>query len=183
MSRIEASYIIAIYCNVLCTFIRHSDDYGKVNTFHVKHIYNVTHETDTIGMESVKKNTKITGSLGEKIAALYLEKKGYVIIETNYSRKWGEIDIIARKDRLVHFVEVKTVSYETKDLLQYAVTHETWRPEEQVHQFKLHQIEKALETWISDTEYEGDWVIDVMAVRIVPRETYASVRFIENITS
>jgi putative endonuclease len=128
------------------------------------------------------KNTKQTGDMGEKVACEYLTKFGYTIIERNYWKKWGEIDIVAQKDNLVHFIEVKTVSHETKGELEHAVSHETWRPEEQVHHFKLHQIAKALETWISENNYAGDWQIDVLAIRIVPRETYATVDFIENIT-
>lgn len=132
-------------------------------------------------MEKSKKNTKIIGDLGEKIAANYLKNKGYAILETNYWRKWGELDIVAKKTEKIHFVEVKTVSYETKTDLQYAVSHGTWRPEELVHRFKLHQIGKALTTWISEHKYEGDFQIDVLAVRVVPRETYATVNYIENI--
>lgn len=128
-----------------------------------------------------KKNTKKVGDLGEQIAARYLHENGFTVLETNYWRKWGELDIVGKKNEIVHFVEVKTVSYETRDELAYAVTHETWRPEEQVHQFKLHQIHKALETWIMDHNYEGEWQIDVIAVRIVPRETYATVKHIENV--
>ena len=132
-------------------------------------------------MAQNKKNTKQIGDWGEQITVKYLKNKGFSILETNYWRKWGEIDVIAKKEGIVHFVEVKTLSYETKEKLQYAVAHETWRPEEQVHQFKLHQIHKALETWIADKDYEGEWQIDVAAVRIVPNETYATVKFIDNI--
>lgn len=130
-----------------------------------------------------KKNNKQTGDWGEQIAAGYLERKGFTILERNYWRKWGEIDIVAQKSNQVHFVEVKTVSYETKADLADAVARGTWRPEEQVHQFKLRQIYKALETWIADRSYEGDWQIDVLAVRIVPRETYATVKYIENVVN
>lgn len=128
-----------------------------------------------------KKNTKTIGKLGENLAVKYLVDKGFAIVETNYWRKWGELDVIAKKDEKIHFVEVKSVSYETKRELEYAVTHETWRPEELVHQFKIHQISKALETWISEKCYTGDWQIDVIAIRIVPRETFASVTHLENI--
>jgi putative endonuclease len=127
-------------------------------------------------------NTKETGNIGEDIAAAFLQKSGFSILERNYTKKWGEIDIVAQKEHCVHFVEVKTVSYQTKEDLERAVSHGTWRPEEQVHQFKMYQIAKALETWISEHNYDGDWVIDVIGVRIVPRETYATVNFIENIT-
>ncbi len=125
--------------------------------------------------------TKEIGILGEKITALFLMKRGFTILERNYWRKWGELDLVASKDGMVHFIEVKTASYESREKLEYAVSHETWRPEERVHQFKIHQIHKALETWTMDNAFEGEWVIDVAAVRVVPRETYASVRFIENI--
>lgn len=133
-------------------------------------------------MNETKLTTKEIGNLGEKIAAEYLVKHGFSVVEINYWRKWGEIDIVAKKENSIHFIEVKAVSYETKEKLEDSVTHETWRPEEQVHSFKLHQIEKSLKTWISDNNYVGDWVIDVLAVRLVPRETFASVNFIENIT-
>jgi len=132
-------------------------------------------------MVAKKQNNKKIGNLGEQIVVNYLKNKDFVILEKNYWRKWGEIDVIAKKNNVVHFVEVKTVSHETKAQLQDAVRHGTWRPEEQVHQFKLHQIHKALETWIGDTNYEGDWQIDVAAVRIVPHETYATVKFIDNV--
>ena len=51
------------------------------------------------------------GKLGEDIAAKYLEKKGYKIVERNYRKKWGELDIIAvAPDKTLVLVEVKTVS-------------------------------------------------------------------------
>ncbi len=132
-------------------------------------------------MDKTKKNTKIVGNLGEKVAANYLKRKDFVILATNYWKKWGELDIVAQKGRKVHFVEVKTVSYETKQKLEYAVSQGTWRPEDQVHHFKMRQIGKALETWISENSYKGDWQIDVIAVRLVVIEKYATVNYIENI--
>ncbi len=49
-----------------------------------------------------------TGSLGEKIAVEYLRKQGYKILEQNFSKRWGEIDIIAIDGDTLVFVEVKT---------------------------------------------------------------------------
>lgn len=134
-----------------------------------------------IRMQVKNKNTRAIGNIGEGIAATHLQNIGYVIVERNYWKKWGEIDIVAKKGALIHFVEVKTVSYETKADLEHAVTHETWRPEELVHTFKLHQIHKALETWISENAYDGEWQIDVVAVRVVPRETFSTINLIENV--
>ena len=57
----------------------------------------------------MKDSTKIqTGKEGEKIAAAYLKKNGYRIIEKNYRCVLGEIDIIAREKGALVFVEVKT---------------------------------------------------------------------------
>lgn len=52
-------------------------------------------------------NTKILGNKGEALAKEYLIKQKYKILDTNYSNKLGEIDIIAKDDDTIVFVEVK----------------------------------------------------------------------------
>ncbi|HMM70187.1 MAG TPA: YraN family protein [Gudongella oleilytica] len=49
-----------------------------------------------------------TGRMGESLAIEYLTDKGYVILETNYRNKIGEVDIIAYYKNVLVFVEVKT---------------------------------------------------------------------------
>ena len=49
-----------------------------------------------------------TGRLGEELTAYYLKKSGYEILRRNFRIKGGEIDIIAEKDGIIAFVEVKT---------------------------------------------------------------------------
>ena len=49
-----------------------------------------------------------TGRMGENLAIEYLTDKGYVILETNYRNKIGEVDIIAYDKNVLVFVEVKT---------------------------------------------------------------------------
>lgn len=57
----------------------------------------------------MKDKTKITtGNEGEKIAADFLEKNGYRIIDKNFRCPLGEIDIVAREKGAIVFVEVKT---------------------------------------------------------------------------
>lgn len=51
---------------------------------------------------------KDIGKLGEDSASEFLQSKGYVIIDKNFQTRWGEIDLIAKKDKKVFFVEVKT---------------------------------------------------------------------------
>ena len=48
------------------------------------------------------------GRRGEEIAAAFLERKGYTILERNYRLRQGEIDLIACQDATIAFVEVKT---------------------------------------------------------------------------
>lgn len=128
-----------------------------------------------------KTNNKATGDKGEAIVCKYLQRKGWKIIDRNYQQRWFEIDIIAQFQQTIHFIEVKTVSYETIKDLNKAVTRETWRPEEQVHAKKLEKIGRGVDFWLSSTKYEGKWQFDVAAVRIVPRETYATVKYIDNL--
>ncbi|MBP5618294.1 MAG: YraN family protein, partial [Clostridia bacterium] len=53
-------------------------------------------------------NIGATGERGEKLAARYLRRKGYRILERNFQTRFGEIDLIARKGDQLVFVEVKT---------------------------------------------------------------------------
>ena len=63
-------------------------------------------------------NTKIIGNEGEKRAASYLESKEFSIIERNWRTNRGEIDIIAYKNDVLVFVEVKTLPNGTLDMIQ-----------------------------------------------------------------
>jgi len=130
---------------------------------------------------SKKHNNKRIGAWGEQMTAKYYERAGFQIIGMNYLKKWGEIDVIAKKDEMIHFIEVKTVSYETKADLEWAVSHGTWRPEENVTAYKIKKLSRAIESWLLEYKWEGKWQIDVVAVRIVPRETLATIKIIRNV--
>jgi putative endonuclease len=58
--------------------------------------------------EKMVNERKKLGNRGEKIAAKFLRKQGYRIIEKNYNSRLGEIDIVAKEDESIAFVEVKT---------------------------------------------------------------------------
>lgn len=58
-------------------------------------------------------NNKILGNKGEECTVKYLKIKGFEILERNYLIKGSEIDIIAKKDNEIHFIEVKTRSQES----------------------------------------------------------------------
>ena len=63
-------------------------------------------------------NTKLTGNQGEKRASAYLESKGFEIIERNWRTNRGELDIIAVRNDILVFVEVKTLPNGTLDMIQ-----------------------------------------------------------------
>lgn len=56
------------------------------------------------------------GKIGEQITKTFLMKHGFSILETNYRTGLGEIDIIAKKDNILRFVEVKSVK--VRDLIR-----------------------------------------------------------------
>ncbi len=125
------------------------------------------------------------GAYGEEIAVKHIIRLGHTVLDRNYLKKWGEIDIVSRetinnKD-IIHFIEVKTVSYETKQQLQSSVSYGTWRPEENVHQAKILRLNRAIESWLMEKNIDLDWQIDVLAVRIVPRERYATIKYMPNV--
>lgn len=72
------------------------------------------------------------GKIGEELAAKYLSKLGYKIIETNFRIRGGEIDIIALDKNTLVYIEVKTRS-----------SHKFGTPEEAVTPWKLKFLERA----------------------------------------
>lgn len=55
----------------------------------------------------MRHNTRTIGTRYEKVAAEYLEQKGYKILQKNYRNRYGEIDVIAQKDAVLVFIEIK----------------------------------------------------------------------------
>lgn len=88
------------------------------------------------------KNNIITGKIGEDNACKYLKKNGYKIIERNWHySKNAEIDIIAEKNNILVFVEVKTRSN-----LNFG------HPFEAITQTKINKIHKAIYGYLETTK-------------------------------
>lgn len=126
-----------------------------------------------------KRHTRKTGDLGEQIAVKYLKSRGFSVLETNYLKKWGELDIILEKDGVIHVIEVKTAKFDTKEALMHSIKNTEYRPEELVDDRKLHQIHKATETWIKENRWSGEVQLGVIGVRMTPNEKFATVNYIE----
>ena len=121
----------------------------------------------------------MVGDIGENIACDFLRKKGFEVVERNYLRKWGEIDIVAKKKGIIHFVEVKSVSHETK---VGDVIHETgFRPEDNMHPAKLQRLFRTIQTYLLHKKLESDFQLDLVTVQMDMRTQEARVELIENI--
>jgi putative endonuclease len=80
------------------------------------------------------------GLMGETLAAMFLKKRGYEIIERNYRIREGEIDIVARKNGEIVFIEVKTISTKEREAGK--------RPEEAIDQRKRMRLRKAIAAYL-----------------------------------
>lgn len=111
------------------------------------------------------------GQLGEEIAAKYLKNKGFSILDRNFRRPWGELDIVTEKDGILHFVEVKSVSYENK----------WFSPSDLVHTKKKARLAKIIDTYLENKDQNIDWQVDVIEVFLDQKTKKARANLIENI--
>ena len=116
------------------------------------------------------------GDSGEKIAETFLVKRGFRVIQRNFLRKCGEIDIICENSGKLCFIEVKTVSRETADISK----GDSYRPEDNIHPQKIARMERAINVYLSETEFDGDWEIAVVAIELIQDVKQAKVRFLRN---
>ena len=120
-------------------------------------------------------NMNKVGKFGEDIACRFLMKHGFSILERNYTKKWGELDIVAKKDGDICFVEVKTV--------QGSVTHVTgYRPEENMNQTKIKKFLRIIQTYLIDKKLgRVNWRMALIAVRVDMSTKRAKVRLIDDL--
>lgn len=113
-----------------------------------------------------------TAQKGEKIARDYLLKKGYKIIDRNFRKGYGEIDIIAIKNNILVFVEVKT-----------RTTNQFGTPLEQISYFKLKSLVKTAEFYrILNPKLPESMRIDAISVMLDNFGEVSNIEHIENIS-
>ena len=107
--------------------------------------------------------SRAKGNLAEDKATLYLENIGFLIIERNFYSRFGEIDIIATKDEVLHFVEVKSgLDYESAIL--------------NITKSKLTKIIRTAQVYMKKNSLDVDFMLD--AVIVMPY----TIEMVENIT-
>jgi putative endonuclease len=104
------------------------------------------------------------GDFGESITCQFLMKQGFSIVEKNYLKPWGEIDVVAKKGDVIHFVEVKSV---LRDNLTNVI-HETdsYRPEDNIHKAKLGRLSRTIQTYCLERGIGDEWQFDIAIVYI-----------------
>ena len=99
------------------------------------------------------------GKLGEELAKDYLVKEGYSILYRNWRHSRYEIDIVALKNNLPHFVEVKTRS-----------SNEFGEPEASVSKKKIRCLLQAADEFIYQHPRYTDFRVDILSITIHPYE-------------
>ena len=113
-----------------------------------------------------------TGKLGEDLACRYLQNKGFTIVQRNYRKKWGEIDIVSRKAGRLHFIEVKAGK-------------SRFDPEQHLTQHKISKLFRVFESYALahgfSVHASGAWQFDAVIVVIDDNTRKARIKHIENI--
>lgn len=115
---------------------------------------------------------KSLGNLGENLALKHLKNKGYKFLERNFRSKFGEIDIIAREDDVLVFIEVKT-----------RWSKKFGPPEGTVTPWKIKRIIKIGQYYKSlHPELPEAMRIDVVTIEFSPGGRIGETRIIKNVT-
>ena len=125
--------------------------------------------------------TQKIGEIGENMAVKFLVKHGFSILDRNYTKKWGEIDIVAKKDDRLYFVEVKSVSRE----ILPDVTRETsdYRPEENMHPWKMKRMSRTIQTYLLSKKIPDalEWQVDLFVVYLDLKNKKARIKVVSDI--
>ena len=113
------------------------------------------------------------GNKGEDIACKYLISKGYSVIERNYNTKFGEIDIIAKRNGIIHFIEVKSGNNEENAI----------SPVENLTRGKIRKFIKTVQIYLNhkNISQEQRWQIDAIVVVFSRTGELPGISHIENI--
>ena len=114
---------------------------------------------------------KDLGDLGEKIAEKFLKDKGYRILDKNFRySNFGELDIVASKDKNVIFFEVTT---------RKMTGPSEFLPEDNITRDKQKKLIKLAEIYLSKHPATAGWQIDILAIEIYRNGSF-DIRHTEN---
>lgn len=110
------------------------------------------------------------GKKGEKIVSDYLKEKGFQVLFQNYKNKYMEIDIIAKKNDVLHFVEVRSTA-----------TDFFGTPEETVRHKKIKKIKQNALAYITFQKYRGEFSVDLACVFFSKNGEVEKINYYESI--
>ncbi|PIT88837.1 MAG: hypothetical protein COU27_03500 [Candidatus Levybacteria bacterium CG10_big_fil_rev_8_21_14_0_10_36_7] len=128
------------------------------------------------------KKRKHIGGLGEELACNFLKKQGFSIVDRNYWKPWGEIDIVAKHKGKWCFVEVKSVSRE--NIQDVSCENNTgFNPFEKIGYFKLKRLERVIFSYLRENRVslETDFSLYGLAVYVSNETKQAKVCLIKDI--
>ena len=117
------------------------------------------------------------GDLGEEIACRYLSERGFTVLERNYWKPWGELDIVASASGGLTFFEVKTVSREIGSRV-------TVEPEDNLHPEKLKRLGRAVQSYLWERKVGDDtpWSLEALCVFLDMEGKTAKVQRIKDLS-
>ena len=126
--------------------------------------------------------TQKIGEIGENIAVKFLMKHDFSIIDRNYTRKWGELDIVAEKDSKLYFIEVKSVSRNDLNKVSQE-TLDQYKPEDNMHPWKLKRMSRTIQTYLLNMKVseEKDWQVDLLVVFLDLKNKKAKIKVVEDL--
>jgi putative endonuclease len=119
------------------------------------------------------------GKIGEELTKTFLMKQGFAILDQNYRIKQGEIDIIAEKDKIIHFIEVKTIKVRScVDISGLFI-----QPEDNLTLSKWNKLIIAIQSFIlsKGIPAESHYQIDLACVYLDTEKREGRVRLLQNI--
>ena len=125
--------------------------------------------------------TQKIGETGENIAVKFLMKHNFLILDRNYTKKWGEIDIVAEKQGKLYFIEVKSVSRLT--LPSNNNIDGDYRPEENMHPWKMKRMSRTIQTYLLSKKIldEKEWQVDLLIVYLDFNNKKARIKVVKDI--
>lgn len=92
-------------------------------------------------------DSKELGKWGERVATNYIEKMGLTVVDTNYRTRLGEIDIIAKRDLVYHFIEIKARRGMQHGLAREAVTKKKQKHIKRAAMLFLYDLNQKKRRW------------------------------------